>query len=480
MKNLLFFLLILALSAWQSIAQNYSIVDTKVSEFYDATSIISAPLPGEPFFGQDAGYMGNMPSYTDNLDGTITDNVTGLIWQKNMGEKISYAEAIIKADTMTLGGYTDWRVPTIKELYSLILFTGSVNNTIPLEMFIDSGYFDQPLGDTTIGERLIDAQTWSATQYKATTMNGDSTVFGVNFLDGRIKGYPKYAPGSNNTVPMEMYFRMVRGNTSYGINNFVDNGDGTVTDQATGLMWQKSDDGQERDWEDALTYAENLELADYNDWRLPNAKELQSIVDYTRCPDVTNSAAIDPVFNTTEINDPDGNPGQYPYFWTGTTHLDGQNPYAAAVYIAFGEAQGKMNGTLMDVHGAGAQRSDPKTGNPANYPDFFGPQGDVRYVFNFVRCVRDANVTGIIPEENSSDFFQVFPNPADDICNIFFFEPCKNATIEVFDVMGQRIIFKIATNLQRLTLETNTLHSGIYIIKVKTNQGSFYEKLVVR
>lgn len=81
-------------------------------------------------------------------------------------------------------------------------------------MFIDSAYFIQPLGDTTIGERLIDAQTWSATQYESTTMNGDSTVFGVNFLDGRIKGYPKYAPGSNNSIPKTMYFRMVRANTA--------------------------------------------------------------------------------------------------------------------------------------------------------------------------------------------------------------------------------------------------------------------------
>ena len=48
-----------------------------------------------------------------------------------------------------------------------------------------------------------------------------------------------------------------------------------------------------------------------------------------------------------------------------------------------------MFGTLMDVHGARAQRSDPKSGNIANYPDYFGPQGDVRYVYNYVRAVRN-------------------------------------------------------------------------------------------
>ena len=94
-------------------------------------------------------------------------------------------------------------------------------------------------------------------------------------------------------------------------------------------------------------------------------------------------------FETTEITDPDGNSGHYPFFWTSTTHLDGANLYASAVYIAFGEGQGEMNGNLMDVHGAGCQRSDPKSGNKEDYPQYFGPQGDVRYVYNYVRCVRN-------------------------------------------------------------------------------------------
>ena len=54
-------------------------------------------------------------------------------------------------------------------------------------------------------------------------------------------------------------------------------------------------------WEDALAYAEDLDLAGYRDWRLPNAKELQSIVDYTRSPDTTSSAAIDPLFSASAI-----------------------------------------------------------------------------------------------------------------------------------------------------------------------------------
>jgi len=364
---------------------NYRIVDTGVTVFYDNTSIISIPKQGKAFFGQDAQYQINIPSYTENGDGTIMDNVTGLMWQKVMGEKMSFEEAFRQVKEFELAGHHDWRIPSIKELYSLIIFNGKVQGQRAIEAFIDTRYFNQPLGDTRLGEREIDAQTWSSTEYVGRTMRNDETVFGVNFVDGRIKGYPKYNPRTRK--PNKMYFRFVRGNKAYGKNRFVDNGDGTIKDSATGLMWPQSDSRKNMNWEEALKYAESLELGGHDDWRLPNAKELQSIVDYTRSLQTTGSPAINPIFEITEIKDPEGRK-QYPYFWTSTTHLDGRNPYDSAVYIAFGEAQGKMRGRLMDVHGAGAQRSDPKTGRRENYPQYFGPQGDVRYVFNYVRCVR--------------------------------------------------------------------------------------------
>ena len=376
-------------TATSNLTISYPIVDTGVTQFYDNKSILSNTSIGQPFFGQDASYITNSPTYIDNGDGTITDTITGLMWEKDMGEKIPFSEAFSKASSSNLGGHSDWRVPTIKELYSLILFTGQVKGAKAIDFFIDTNYFNQPLGNTSLGEREIDAQTWSSTAYVGKTMKGDETIFGVNFVDGRIKGYPKYNPRTKDSNTM--YFRMVRGNTDYGKNNFVDNGDGTISDYATGLMWQKSDDGIPKNWEESLAYSENLTLGNNSDWRLPNAKELQSIVDYSRSPQTTNSPAIDPVFNTTEITDPNGNTGHYPFFWTSTTHLDGVNPYAGAVYIAFGEGQGKMNNNLMDVHGAGCQRSDPKSGNINEYPQFFGPQGDVRYVYNYVRCVRTIN-----------------------------------------------------------------------------------------
>ena len=44
--------------------------------------------------------------------------------------------------------------------------------------------------------------------------------------------------------------------------------------------------------------------------------------------------------------------------------------------------------SFADVHGAGAQRCDPKVGDPARFPHGHGPQGDVIRIYNFVRLVR--------------------------------------------------------------------------------------------
>jgi hypothetical protein len=176
-------------------------------------------------------------------------------------------------------------------------------------------------------------------------------------------------------------------NVLVGENQFQTHDDGTITDHSSGLMWAQQDSGEGMNWKQALAYAESSTYAGYSDWRLPNAKELQYLVDYSRAPDVTQSAAIDPRFHTSSITNEAGQK-DYPYFWSGTTHLDGPNPGGSAVYIAFGRATGKMRGRVMDVHGAGAQRSDPKVGQGQPQLQFRGPQGDTLRVSNFVRLVR--------------------------------------------------------------------------------------------
>jgi hypothetical protein len=395
-------LLPLALLVQQAAAScSYPIVGTGQTTCYDNRQEISAPKPGQPFYGQDAQHPGKKPSYKPSADGlTVYDNVTGLTWQRSPNltgktpghpDKLTFAQAKqqpAKLNAVRFGGFNDWRLPTIKELYSLILFSGvdSGPNAGPSDMkpFIDTNYFKFAYGDEIFGERTIDSQWATCSTYVA----NKNKMFGLNFADGRIKGYGLTMPGRGDK---KFYVLCCRGNPKYGQNDFRSNGDGTITDLATGLVWQKKDSGKGMNWEQALAYAAKAG----NGWRLPNAKELQSILDYTRSPDATGSAAINPMFQCTAITNEIGKV-DYPFYWSATTHANIRGG-AAAVYVAFGRAAGWMpshpgssDRRFMDVHGAGAQRSDPKAGDPANFPQGRGPQGDTIHIYNFVRLVRDS------------------------------------------------------------------------------------------
>jgi len=220
-------------------------------------------------------------------------------------------------------------------------------------------------------------------------MNGNETMFGVNFVDGRIKGYPTHS---------DFYVFCVAGNTDYGVNDYTDNSDSTISDAATGLMWQQQD-YHSTNWQDAIDHCETADTGSYNDWRLPDVKELHSLVDYSRSPAYTNSAAIDPIFTSTSfINE--GGSNDWGSYWSSTTHVNYNGYGTSAAYVSFGESLGYWSGVVQDVHGAGAQRSDNKV-SPTDvggassldvgYGTFYyhGPQGDILRNDNYVRCVRD-------------------------------------------------------------------------------------------
>jgi hypothetical protein len=280
----------------------YPIVDTGQITCYDNDSVIPCPQPGDAFYGQDGNYTGFAPSYRDNGDGTISNLVTGLIWTQspdlngdgsiNAADKLTYDSALAYAETLNVGGYNDWRVPTIKELYSLINFNGYTGvgdqnmssvpaNAVP---YIDTDYFDFGYGDTSASERYIDAQFATSTKYVSTTMNGAQTMFGVNFADGRIKGYGLNDPRGGGEKGFYVLF--VRGASTYGMNDFVDNGNGTITDNATGLTWMQSDSGAfgggtygdgSLNWQEALNFCESLEAGGVSDWRLPSNSRYENV-----------------------------------------------------------------------------------------------------------------------------------------------------------------------------------------------------------
>ncbi len=372
---------------------------------------------------------------------TVLDNHTGLTWQRSPDtdgdgtltrrDKLTLTQAQAlpaKLNAARFGGFDDWRLPSIKELYSLFDARGtdpsgpSGTDTSALTPFIDTRFFKFAYGDTRTGERVIDSQYASSTRYVGKGPRGFDKLFGVNFADGRIKGYDLQMPGGAEKT---FFVQCVRGNPRYGKNEFQDNRDGTITDGATALMWSKSDSGQGYNWQDALAWVQrkNAEkFLGHDDWRLPSVKELQSLVDYTRSPETTHSPAIEPVFNCTTFTNEAGK-ADFPCYWSATTHLGFQGG-GAAMYVAFGRAAGWMSSRAMaggpperrggyspgpapggspgagpqgkdagvyrfvDVHGAGAQRSDPKAGDPAMFPHGRGPQGDVIRIYNYVRLVR--------------------------------------------------------------------------------------------
>lgn len=370
---------ICCLSFSHASAQDYKIITTGQEQSYDNDGNIITPAPGEAFYGQDAQYSGVDFSFQDNANGTVSDLNTGLTWQATpTSASFSWQQAVDYADSLELGGYDDWRVPSLKELWSISDFSQGWP-------YLEAAYFDIA-GDAV----SKDEQYWSSNYYVGTTHGGAPTAFGVNSGTGHIKAYPADVDGR-----MGNFVRVVRGD-AYGANSFVDNNDATVTDEATGLMWSQDDSGVGMDWEDALAYAEDAELAGHDDWRLPNIKELQSIVDYTMSPNAVDAADVGPAIDTdfftatalaagTTQYDSD-----YGYAWSSTSAYF--NPAAPenyyAWYVAFGTAVGADGD---DIHGAGAVRYDTKYEG--------GPTGeDAERVFNYVRLVRNVNA---VPEPSS-------------------------------------------------------------------------------
>ncbi|WP_159023722.1 DUF1566 domain-containing protein [Formosa sp. L2A11] len=357
----------------------YPIVDTKQGFTYDNYNKITPPKEGEAFYGQDAQYTGTEPSYTDNGNGVITDNVTGLVWTQEMSRKaMSWEDASKYCDTLTTGGYTDWRLPTVKELWSLRDFSEGWP-------WVDTDYFHL-VGD---GSDLGQHHSWTSNQY----------LVKDKYQNRQLEGNPAFIvndwTGHIKAMSGARFVRAVRGNKNYGINKFIDNGDETVSDEATGLMWSKNDNGEAANWKNALAYAENATVAGYDDWRLPNAKELQSIADYSGVFPAMDTT----VFNLSKLKNIKGQT-DYPFYWTSTS-----NPYIKAYHNESGETDSEEDAFVPgytyawifsagycvdmegnDLHGAGAVVFDTKSEDVSDH-------SGIEVFYHHVRLVRGGNVT---------------------------------------------------------------------------------------
>jgi len=288
--NFLFFIAILTGFFLSASAQAYQspFPDTGQTKCYNNSQKITCPSPGQPFYGQDAQYRGRFPrSYTklgyggmvlpDSAthvdDGglwiMIRDDVTGLIWElktkANRDQTYTWLNAksqhIAGLNSAKYGGFDDWRLPDVKELSSLV------------------NAADFPAIDSWFRENIPNT-CWSSTTYAYNVNNAWSIVFSTGSVGYPPKSYSSYVRAVRSGPPPQLHF--------------IDNLDGTVTDMAMGLMWQKCTYGQvwsgvdcignpvTKTWQGALEAAESLTWANHSDWRLPNRNELQSLVNYSR------------------------------------------------------------------------------------------------------------------------------------------------------------------------------------------------------
>ena len=248
------------------------IVDTNCSQAY---TVGNFNFP----YGQDAHYLRKPysrsftgPTLVGASDYITTDNITSLVWKTcleglsgaNCGtgtaSTYTWTAAVSACTALNSGagyaGRTDWRLPSIKEL-----------RTLP-------NYGTSPAYDKTYFPGTVSNNYWTSTVRAALTTNAYfMSASGGDFF------------GTKTTATYNA--RCVSG-TDSKIQTLTDNGDGTVSESQTGLLWQKCLNGQNATdcsgtassvyWSDAVTACENLSFAGRTNWRLPDVNELKNLI----------------------------------------------------------------------------------------------------------------------------------------------------------------------------------------------------------
>ena len=377
MKTIIF-LLISSISFAQSIQKTINLLpDTGQTGSYTST------------FGEDNDYNINVPSYINNGNSTITDNITGLMWQQADGGEMTIENAIIYADNLILGGFSDWRLPTPIESFSILNHQN--NNPAISNIFTAST-----------------AEYWWTNKFQV----GDATKVWSTNAGGGIGNHSKLETISAGGVK-KFHAKAVRDVTTPTTisNHFTDNGNGTITDNLTQLVWQKVSNPNLFTWENALVYAEGLNLATASDWRLPNIKELQSLNDET----VSNPSVNTTFFPTIGVHN----------YWSSTS-LPNQTSKAWYWSTIFG-----------------VTTYDTKTNT------------------NFVICVRGIPVVLAINEVDLKSKIKVFPNPFSS--NITIKNANGNETFILYNQLGQEVFS--GKNIEQK--DFTYLQSGVYFLLIK-------------
>ena len=276
-KNTAFILFALglcsALSAQKSVVKSLD----KLPDTGETTSYTNT-------FGEDHDYTINAPGFKLFNNGTAIDTITSLQWQRTDGGEMTIENAAIYCDTLTLGGFTDWRLPTAAEAFSIL--NQQVTN---------------PAVNTSVFTKTA-AEYWWTSNKQA----NDATKIWCTNSGGGIGNHPKAETISAGGTK-KFHVRAVRNTHANTIiaERYVSVGDSSVYDSLNNLVWQISPMPTTLNWEDALIAAENLNLDGHSDWRLPNIKELRSLNDETLIQPSMNKT----VFPSASVNK----------YWSSTT-----------------------------------------------------------------------------------------------------------------------------------------------------------------
>jgi hypothetical protein len=206
----------------------------------------------------------------------------------------------------------------------------------------------------------------------------------------------------------------------------VDNGNGTVTDQLSNLVWEKTPNTSAFTWEHALAYAENLTLAGTSDWRVPNIKEIQSLNDFS----AVNPAVNTSIFSTIGVKK----------YWSSTTL---PNQTTRAWYW------------------------DTQFGITTN---------DLKTAPNYLICVRSnkAVSTGIRQIDSELESLRIFPNPADDAILLYFEgqSSSEDKTLLLSNVLGQILQQSTIPSVHKtIQINTTALENGWYFLTLQKGEA---------
>ena len=342
-------------------------------------------------FGEDSDYTINPMFYTTQNALVATDTVTGLMWQRTDGGEMTVENARVYADTAKIGGFTDWRLPTAQESFSLM-------NLDRMNPAMDS-YVFPPSG----------AEYWWTSEVRS---NDASRIWVTNAGGGigaHLKTETKSAGGTK-----KIHARLVRNTSAPKVEvHFTDNGNGTISDHFTGLMWQKVPATDTLTWEKAIQYAEKLSLAGFSDWRLPNIKELNSINDESKNAPSVNTGLFSGVKS-----------GRY---WSSTTQK-GQT----------------ANAWFIDFQNFGLTSYFAKS---KGY---------------YTICVRNLDKTNAISDISPKSELKIFPNPSSSLVSISW-ENERVAKMRIYNTSGILVAEQL-TNGNSAEFDLGNIPSGLYLV----------------